>query len=88
MGEAPAPVFETLGRNAANYAPLTLVSHMLDRTLFGANLGGHHLTSVALHASNAVLLFLVLVSMTAAWAPSAGSQTSMAVAKAARRTTG
>jgi len=55
----------------ANYFPLTLVSHMLDRTLFGDQLGGHHLTSVVLHALNSILLFGALFSMTGARAPSA-----------------
>ena len=51
---------------ASNYFPVTLLSHMLDRTLFGDHLGGHHLTSVALHALNSILLFGVLFSMTGA----------------------
>ena len=55
----------------SNYFPLTLSSHMLDRTLFGDHLGGHHLTSVALHALNSILLFCVLFSMTGARWPSA-----------------
>ncbi|MFB3118738.1 MAG: glycosyltransferase family 39 protein, partial [Myxococcota bacterium] len=55
----------------SNYFPLTLLSHMLDRTLFGDNLGGHHLTSVALHALNSILLFCVLFSMTGARGSSA-----------------
>jgi tetratricopeptide (TPR) repeat protein len=54
-----------------NYIPLTLASHMLDRTLFGDNLGGYHLMSVALHALNSVLLFGALFSMTGARWPSA-----------------
>jgi tetratricopeptide (TPR) repeat protein len=55
----------------ANYIPLALASHMLDRTLFGDNLGGHHLTSVLFHALNSVLLFAALFSMTRARWPSA-----------------
>jgi len=55
----------------SNYIPLTLASHMLDRTLFGDDLGGHHLMSVALHALNSVLLFGALLSMTGARWPSA-----------------
>jgi tetratricopeptide (TPR) repeat protein len=55
----------------SNYFPLTLVSHMLDRSLFGDHLGGHHLTSVALHALNSILLFGALFSMTGARGPSA-----------------
>lgn len=50
--------------------PLTWVSHMLDCQWFGLRPGGHHLTSVLLHAANAVLLFVVLRRMTSAlWRP-------------------
>ncbi len=59
------------GPFGSNYFPLTLLSHMLDRTLFGDNLGGHHLTSVALHALNSILLFGALFSLTGARGPSA-----------------
>ncbi|MCH8889641.1 MAG: tetratricopeptide repeat protein [Myxococcales bacterium] len=55
----------------SNYFPLTLLSHMLDRTLFGDHLGGHHLTGVALHALNSILLFGALFSMTGARGSSA-----------------
>jgi tetratricopeptide (TPR) repeat protein len=43
-----------------NWHPLTMLSHMLDITLFGLNAGGHHLTSVVFHAINSVMLFIVL----------------------------
>ena len=46
--------------------PLTLVSHMLDCQLYGLKPWGHHLTSVLLHAANAVLLFLIFRRMTGA----------------------
>ncbi|MDP1602872.1 MAG: hypothetical protein Q8M03_06360, partial [Legionella sp.] len=36
--------------DAANWHPLTWISHMLDVTLFGLRPGWHHLTNVALHA--------------------------------------
>jgi len=49
---------------AANWHPLTLLSHMLDCEFFGANAHGHHATSVFLHALNAVLAFLVLRRLT------------------------
>lgn len=49
---------------AANWHPVTWISHMLDISLFGLNPGAHHLTSVAIHAANAVLLFLLLTGMT------------------------
>jgi len=50
----------------ANWHPLTILSHMLDCTLFGLKPWGHHLTNVLLHASNAVLLFLLFRGMTGA----------------------
>jgi tetratricopeptide (TPR) repeat protein len=49
---------------AANWHPLTLVSHMLDVQLFGLNPKGHHLSSLLLHLSNVLLLFAVLRRMT------------------------
>jgi len=48
----------------ANWHPLTWVSHALDYQLFGANPAGHHYVNVLLHASNAVLLFLLFQSAT------------------------
>jgi len=50
--------------DAANWHPLTWLSHALDCQLFGMNPAGPHLISVLLHALNAVLLFLVLQSLT------------------------
>src|SRR5579864_5669943 len=49
-----------------NWVPLTVLSHMLDCQIYGLNAGGHHLSNVALHATSAVLLFLILHRMTAA----------------------
>jgi tetratricopeptide (TPR) repeat protein len=49
---------------AANWHPLTLLSHMLDCQLFRLNPWGHHLTSVLLHAINTALVFLLLFQMT------------------------
>jgi Tfp pilus assembly protein PilF len=51
---------------AANWHPLTWLSHMLDVELFGLWAGGHHLTSVLLHALNTILLFLLLYRTTSA----------------------
>ena len=51
---------------AKNWHPVTWLSHMLDCTLFQMFPGGHHLTNVALHALNALLLFLLLQRMTGA----------------------
>ena len=58
-------------RHASNWHPLTWISHMLDCQLFGLKAGGHHLTSEALHAAVAVLLFLALLRMTSRIWPSA-----------------
>src|SRR4029079_2860221 len=51
---------------AGNWHPLTWLSHMLDVTMFGANTGGQHLISLALHATNSALLFVGLWQMTRA----------------------
>ncbi len=52
--------------HAANWHPLTWLSHMLDCQVFGAQPAGHHLTSLLLHLAAAILLFLVLREMTGA----------------------
>ena len=52
------------GTHSANWHPLTWLSHMVDWKLYGNRPAGHHMTSVAFHAANAVLLFLVLAYMT------------------------
>jgi tetratricopeptide (TPR) repeat protein len=51
---------------AANWHPLTWLSHMLDCQLYGLRPGGHHLTNVLLHAATVIALFLVLRQMTGA----------------------
>src|SRR5271156_5665968 len=50
--------------HAANWHPLTWLSHMLDCQFYGLNPGGHHLTNVLLHTATVILLFLVLRQMT------------------------
>jgi protein O-mannosyl-transferase len=50
--------------DAANYHPLTWLSHALDCQLFGLKSGAHHEVSVILHAACAVLLFLLLLRAT------------------------
>ena len=52
--------------HAANWHPLTWLSHMVDWSLYGTWAGGHHLTSVTLHALSAVVLLLALVRLTGA----------------------
>ena len=51
---------------ASNWHPLTWISHALDVSLFGLDPRGHHVTSVILHAINAVLAFVVLRRLTGA----------------------
>jgi protein O-mannosyl-transferase len=52
--------------DASNWHPLTWLSHALDCQVFGLKPWGHHLTNVALHALNTLLLFLILERMTSA----------------------
>jgi tetratricopeptide (TPR) repeat protein len=56
---------------AANWHPITWISHMIDCELWGIHPAGHHFTNVLLHSVGAVLLFLVLRAMTGAMWPSA-----------------
>jgi len=46
--------------HAANWHPLTWLSHALDYRLFALNAGPHHEVNVLLHVANALLLFWVL----------------------------
>ena len=46
--------------DAANWFPLTRLSHMLDCQFFGLQSGLHHLTNVLLHALATLLLFAFL----------------------------
>jgi hypothetical protein len=61
----------TMDENTANWHPLTWLSHMLDCELFGQHAGLHHLTNLIIHTTSAVLLLLVLASMTGSIWPSA-----------------
>jgi len=49
---------------AADWHPITWISHALDCQLFGLNPEGHHTINIFLHAANAVLLFLILAGAT------------------------
>jgi protein O-mannosyl-transferase len=44
--------------------PLTWLSHMLDLEMYGLHAGPHHLTNVALHLINSLLLFFGLSGLT------------------------
>ena len=57
--------------HAANWHPLTTISHMLDCQLYGLQPWGHHLTSIVLQAAAAILLFLALRRLTGNLWPSA-----------------
>jgi len=58
-------VWSFRGNNiAANWHPLTWLSHMLDVQVYGLKPWGHHLTSILLHALNAALLFLFFAGVT------------------------
>jgi hypothetical protein len=59
------------GSRGALWMPLAFVSHMLDVQLFGLSPAGPHLVNVGVHAANAVLLLLLLMRATGAFAPSA-----------------
>lgn len=56
---------------AANWHPLTWLSHKLDLAVFGMNAGGHHAVNVAFHIASTLLLFAVQRRMTTAFWPSA-----------------
>ena len=52
--------------HAANWHPLTWMSHMLDIRIFGLNPRWHHLTNLLFHIANVLLLFFILHRMTKA----------------------
>ena len=55
---------------ASMWSPLTLLSHMIDVSLFGMRPGPHHFVNVLFHAINVVLVFHVLRRTTGAlWRP-------------------
>lgn len=45
--------------HAANWHPVTWLSHLIDVTLFGINPGAHHATNVVFHLINTILTFVV-----------------------------
>ncbi|HTU40878.1 MAG TPA: hypothetical protein VMF10_04165, partial [Candidatus Aquilonibacter sp.] len=57
-------------RDAANWHPVTWLSHALDYQLFKLNPAGYHYVNVLFHAANVVLLFLLLEIATGATWPS------------------
>jgi len=59
--------------HAANWHPLTWLSHMLDVEIYGLRSGGHHATNLLLHVVNSVLLFMVMARLTQACAARGGA---------------
>jgi len=57
--------------HAANWHPLTWVSHMLDWGLFGANPAGHHFVSLIFHICSVIFIFLFFNKATGQLWPSA-----------------
>ena len=51
---------------AGNWHPLTWISHMADVELFGFDPGAFHLTNLGLHVASALVLFSLLLRLTAA----------------------
>ena len=49
---------------AANWHPLTILSHMLDCQIYGVVPAAHHFTNVLLHSIATILLFLIFWGMT------------------------
>ena len=57
--------------HAANWHPLTWISHMIDCQFFGTNAGGHLLFNALIHVANTLLVFWFLLRTTHARWPSA-----------------
>lgn len=55
----------------AYWQPLTLISHMLDCSLFGMTAGGHLGVNLLFHIANGILLFVILSRSTGSLWPSA-----------------
>ena len=54
--------------HAANWHPITWLTHIVDYQFYGLTPSGHLLTNLLIHIANALLLFIVLLRMTgAAW---------------------
>lgn len=52
--------------HAANWHPVTWLSHMADVSLFGVNPAAHHAVSLLIHSVDALLLFFLLRNLTGA----------------------
>jgi len=67
---APGIVLAFTRSYAANWHPLTWVSHMLDVELFGLDPRAHHLVGLTIHLATALLLLATLQAMTGRTGPS------------------
>jgi Flp pilus assembly protein TadD len=68
---AESVVWALTSFHLSNWHPLTSLSHILDWEMWGNDPGGHHLTSVVLHAAAVVMLFLAFRRLTGNLWPSA-----------------
>lgn len=67
LGVSPAGIaWAFTSIHAANWYPLTLLSHLLDAQVFDLRPGGPHLVNLFLHATNTLLLFFLLAGTTGA----------------------
>jgi tetratricopeptide (TPR) repeat protein len=62
----PGIIWAFQSGDAANWHPLTWISHMTDCQFFGVNPAGHHLTNLLFHIANTLLLFFLLEKLTGA----------------------
>ena len=53
--------------HAANWHPLTWISHQFDASFFGLNAGGHHAVNLIFHIANSIFLFVVVNKLTKAF---------------------
>lgn len=70
QGLSQATIFRAFTTTTGGFwQPLTVLSHMLDRELFGFRPGAHHLVNLILHLANVFLLVTLLARTTRAfWA--------------------
>ncbi len=59
------------GSYFTDYLPITQLSYLADHSLYGTDPGGYHLTNLLLHIADTLLLYVLLIRMTARTAPAA-----------------
>jgi tetratricopeptide (TPR) repeat protein len=62
----PGVIWAFTNTEAANWHPVTWLSHMVDCQFFGLHPGAHHLVNVGFHIANTLLLFTFLCRTTGA----------------------